>query len=338
LHSKAKAGAMRVQNAKKIAFTKLPPLVIYAIGIVIFISFSFNLFLRSFFKESSSKLPSKTLEARFLENLMIREGGLYTLLGSKPITIFDIESKGVETEEDLLIQYKEFEQFLKRAEEEKNLPEEERTAFNPQGIQLPSYEDYKKGWEKSYKLSAKKLWSSWEKNHKIIDPKFRLFSRKPDDSSIKMGIFVNVPNLVYTLYQYQSVFSHRTGITFDIQKVVDEIEDKDSAFWNAVFGDHYLLGIICGYGEKNAFLYDWGEKHFPRISKEKSLFFSRDKSSNHKSKEDVYPKDLSTPVFFHFGLADQTKINYELEKQKIVQFFDDKDFVQETLNILLKEE
>ncbi|MCB1084097.1 MAG: hypothetical protein KDK61_07275, partial [Simkania sp.] len=176
---------------------------------------------------------------------MIREGGLYTLLGSKPITIFDIESKGVETEEDLLIQYKEFEQFLKRAEEEKNLPEEERTAFNPQGIQLPSYEDYKKGWEQSYKLSAKKLWSSWEKNHKIIDPKFRLFSRKPDDSSIKMGIFVNVPNLVYTLHQYQSVFSDRTGITFDIQKVVDEIEDKDSAFWNAVFGDHYLLGIIC---------------------------------------------------------------------------------------------
>lgn len=56
-----------------------------------------------------------------------------------------------------------------------------------------------------------------------------------------------------------------------------------------------------------------------------------------QSKKDVSPKNLPLPVYFHFGVTDSAKAQYEQEQEKIIDFFSGKDFAQTTLEILLED-
>ncbi|MCB1067637.1 MAG: hypothetical protein KDK56_05575 [Simkania sp.] len=278
---------------------------------------------------------------------MIREGGLYTLLGSKPLTEFDVQSVAEETEEELQTSYENLKAFLDKAEKEKNSSEEERTAFNHDGMVLPTYEKYKERWEKNRTvmkaLNSKKLWEKWKNLEESLDPKFLFISRKAPYGEGEIGLFVNIPSLVYILHHYKSEFSIRTQLEYDPNEESFQIRDPDSLFWSRVFRDHFLTGLVYGYGEKSAYLYEWSNKYLPSIGKEKRQFFSNndDKMSQREKlrvKSEVLPSDLTIPTFFHFGVSDPRKLEYRIEREKIVDHFKDKDFTSEVMRILRGEE
>lgn len=58
--------------------------------------FSFCLVLTFFSNEKNSDLHSQRLEERALKEIMIRNDGIYTLLGSKPVVFFSLSGKSME--------------------------------------------------------------------------------------------------------------------------------------------------------------------------------------------------------------------------------------------------
>jgi hypothetical protein len=191
-------------------------------------------------------------------------------------------------------------------------------------------------------LNHKKLWLEYKKNHVGLDSKFRIFSRKSPFGEEDIGIFVNIPNLVYLLHRYQSEFSKRTQIEYEPSEIVLQLEDDISIFWEKVFQDHFLSGLIYGYGERSSYLYTWSGNHLTTVHKERRCFFSNDAQLKRVAsfivKSDIKPSDLPLPEFFHFGVSDPMKLGYELEKEKIIKCFQDKDFTSEVMKILNGEE
>ena len=303
--------------------------------IVILALITINIFFKSPKVISNPHSPKGDL-TYFLENLMIREGGLYTLVGSKPITEFDIEWSNHQTEEDLQKSYEELREFLHQEKEEKDLLGNKRSDSTPEGL-LPSYAEYKSAWKKQKDvLGAKELWDSWKNSGKKVDPKFRLFSRKAPYGEGQVGLLVNIPNLVYTLYHYKKDFCERTGMEFKPNSVVMHIEDEKSIFWEKVFHDHFLFGLVFGYGERSSYLFDWEEKHFNSFYK-RNLFTSSKEERRFIdliSKQELEVSDLLWPDFFCFGVTDPMKIYYQLEREKIIEYFQGKDFTKTTLEIL----
>ena len=321
---------------KKPFFIRPQGLIIFIGIIVVLAIITIDVFFKSP-KPIAKEQPSKSNTTLFLEHLMIREGGLYTLVGTKPMTEFDIEWSNDLTEEDVQKSYEELKAFLEQAEVEKDLPDEERRAYNPNNVTLPSYEEYKNEWERQKEmLGAKELWDLWKHSHKKIDPKFCIFSRKAPYGEGHMGLFVNIPSLVYTLHHYRKDFCERTDMEFDPNEVATQIEDETSIFWEKVFQDHFLFGLVFGYGERSSYLFDWEKKLFKRLYKRDMFVSSQEerKFIDLMSKKDVEVSDLLWPVFFHFGVADPMRIYYELEREKIIEYFQDKDFTKTTLEIL----
>ena len=153
---------------------------------------------------------------------------------------------------------------------------------------------------------------------------------------VEAGFFINIPSLVYALHYYKKDFCERLHMEFDPNEVVTQIEDETSIFWKKVFQDHFLLGLILGYGERSSYLFDWGEKHLKSIKKDRRHFFAaKDRQDIHlMRKPDLEVSDLLWPAFFHFGVTDPMRIYYELEREKILEYFQDKDFTKTTLEIL----
>ena len=328
-------------NAKKTPFfIKSPLLWILIGGTITLLTFSLN---KYFFKSIPAKhVNQQNPTTLFLENLMVREGGLFTLLGSKPVTEFDIQSVVEESEQDLIESYENLRSFLEKTENEKGFPEKEKTAINEHGVTLPSFKDYKSQYEKHKEMLAsldkKKLWEDWIKKNKTLDPKFLIFSRVSPYAEEDMGLFVNIPNLVYTLHHYYEIFSTRTQIEFDPSFEASQIIDSQSIFWDKIFKDHFLTGLIFGYGERSAFLYDWSNKHLSTVEIEKRFFFNNDAKISQRlhlqNKSNISPSDLPLPTFFHFGICDPTELKYKAEKKEIAAFFQAENYIAIILELL----
>lgn len=338
---------MNSKTAKKKNFFIKPLGFFVFIGLIVALSiFGINFFFNKPSAKSFIQSKEKSKTTLFLENLMIREGGLYTLMGTKPITEFDIDGTLEESEEDIRKSYEEMKAFLERAESEKNKPDKERTAFNPSNLSVPTYEDYKIKCEKNRGflkfLNHKKLWLNFRERHKNLDPKFMLFSRKFSGEENNIALFVNIPNLVYVLHHHYEDFSKRTQTNFDPKEIVFQISNESSVFWNKVFTDHFLKGLVYGYGERSAYLFEWSDEHLETVFKERRAFFSNKdrlkEVANFLVKSNIQVSDLPIPEFFHFGITDSKKIEYEIEKERIVKSFEDKDFTSEVMKILNGEE
>jgi hypothetical protein len=274
-------------------------------------------------------------ETLFIENLMLRDGGLFTLLGSKPMILFNITDDLERTEEEFAKSYREEKERL------------EKTKQDPGNVNLniaiPSYEEFK---EKQLRIreanqfcERKKIWEEWvSKRGYISTPTYKLIARGSGDN--KCGLFINIVQLHYILNKYRNEFEQIVRVEFDPNTIVDSIGDETDIFWQKVFKNHFLLGLLLGYGEKNAYLFDWVRRNslplesiaihrFPEISRlechTKGIF-----------KKNVTIADLVIPYFASFEIDDREIERYLNEREKIIHFLKDKDlatFVLECLQI-----
>ncbi len=269
----------------------------------------------------------------FLETLLLREAGLYTLLGSKPMTEFDVTSTCGETEEDMVRSYKELSRFLELAKHDSE-------HYHANGVVLPDYEEFKKksiSRGKALKfLDKKKVWDGWLNANEItLNPIYKLITR---GSSNKVGLFINVPQMMCALKKYQNEFTLITGVQFDVATILDSIEENHSVFWEKVFSSHYLHGLLLGYGEKNAYLFDWVRKQSLPLNSVSILRFPELTRFNQYTKKilkkDITVNDLPIPYFVSFEINDEEVERYSKERERILNFLKDKDFVSFSLQCL----
>lgn len=247
---------------------------------------------------------------------MIRENGLYTLMGSKPISTFYIADGMPETEEGFKVIYA---QYLSRPKR------------NPADIPL-SYEEFHKEYENTpLYFRHRQLWETWEATTKgKISPRYRfVLQRDPLDKRNDAGLFINVPNTLYVLKFHYSAFARITGLSFDPDKILDEISDNSSPFWRKAFESHYLMGLLFGYGEKNAALFEWEiQNNSPlptvKLSEQRTI----DQTAEICFQERVTLSDLKLPLFGVYSLGDPTIKKYQKEKKYITKQLRGKDFTK----------
>jgi hypothetical protein len=247
----------------------------------------------------------KSDELKFLENVMIRSGGLYVLMGSKPMIDFPIDSGFPETEAECTQQY------------ERDLLSFEHSI---------SYTKYLEACKSCRHLHHRSLWNAWEKQmNNYLGPCYRFVAVNLKGRTT--GFFINIPSTLITLKTYYQEFAEVNGGSFSPEQVIDEIGNQDSLFWTKLFQSSYTIGLLLGYGKRNSFLFHCeqnGEKFIlPR-------FVDLERKLAADSKRDVQVEDLPLPEFCTFCLGDEVMENYKQQRQQIIREFRGKNFETET--------
>ncbi len=276
-------------------------------------------FLSLFFYFNTSE---KSEELVFLENVMIREGGLYVLMGSKPMVSFDVRSGILETAEE----------YQKHLEYAKIKYPEDR---------IETFEEYKISHKLDKHIQYSELWEDWKTKMKnYVGPHFQFITRRaPFGENLSErrnleGLFINNCSLLYVLTVHYSEFEKVFGAPFEPKKVLNEISDPNSIFWERAFRDQYTQGLLFGYGSRNSFIFSWQiENDFPF-----SIRYFQDISLLIKTKFDkkkVNVSDLLLPPISLYFLGDPVLEIYKLQRKEILEEFKNKDF-ESTVKLWLR--
>ncbi len=216
---------------------------------------------------------------RFLEKLLFEEGGVYTLFGSKPLT-------------DILVFHgKETDISLSDLSEDSL---KEMTYINDQTT------DYLDAWKK---FSQQVKWN-----------KFRCFERASPFDPLHVSYFLlNVDNARDVYKKYQTLFTKKLGRKISFNQALEELEDPHSFFWETVFADHELSGLLYGYGEENI-------ETFGKPSSAKAQF-TEDVQSYAKINSSHFPLPI-----YAVSKHDTTTRKYIKERKKIQQIYRNKNF------------
>lgn len=170
---------------------------------------------------------------KFFNDLLLESPAMYTIFGTKPMSGITIISA---SEEEWVESTKMYWQ---------NVEEKEKNKVIQSTLEQYRECDLAVNWER---------WVAWKKNHP--ESPF-LFVKYPTDSKNLFNAYViNAREVVCTMQKYYSLFARELGRDFDPLTETLDFENPDSPFWNAVFKNHLLQGILYGFGEKNAYLFN----------------------------------------------------------------------------------
>lgn len=272
-------------------------------GLILVVTLVFSLF---FFKKFTSPSHNPHFR-RFVDHAMLREGGLYTLLGSKPVTWIDMSYSPPNGEEKLLFW--------------ESLSNNQKIHYSVDDLDFPKY-------------NAKKIAANWVK----IQQKYlgRNFNIVPYENSV---FFINQPVLLNFIEENRDLFAEILGKPMQPIEVLNCIGDQSSSLWQAFLKNHFAMGLLLGYGIHNAKCFAFlvcGEDVPPShlVDEGPSTILYEE-----------HPKigQLQLPMFRVFEGGEDVIDKYERERIQIKRYFQGKNFyqtvyekMQETLNLTVE--
>ncbi|MBS0626310.1 MAG: hypothetical protein JSS32_09695 [Verrucomicrobia bacterium] len=228
-------------------------------------------------RENLDQEDNKKAEA-FMKKFFLEEGAVFTLLGEKPMTdllIYDGKLEDISLE---VLVHPEDAQYV-----------EDCTLEN---------------------------WKAWLKFSKKLKMKnYRFIQRRSnfDPTYIIYGI-INIKLFQDVFEKYGDEFSHvDPEMTFD--QALRELNQPDSRFWTKVFQDHYLSGLLYGYGEKNV-------ESFVEVG-----------GSHMAHSTDENPEEIQLPNYA--ALENDTKIKeYKKQRDFIKNIYKNEEFMKFTIRCL----
>lgn len=294
---------------------------------LIFLASCFFLNSCSFDKSSLQKSDLKISPderiwmTKFFKDVFLDQSAIFTLWGSKPMTFMDCRCY---TQEEMQA----WEAWIE------NLSSDEKKSliYHAEAYNLPE------NWEK------------WEKINTRYPIKKYLFFKSSSfwDPKTDLIYFIDVLQTAFILKQYHETFYDITDIEFNDLDIVFEIQDQDSEFWGKVFKSPVLTGILLGFGEKNAWCFEWAYESVNEETSQKSLNFRNaltSKNSTGKFHFGTSPKKplkitinyFPIPAFASYypeGMDPFIK-KYENERKEIQKIYQRQDFLEFTLNRLM---
>ncbi len=242
----------------------------------------------------------------FFSTLLFQEAGAYTLFGNKPMTFTTLLDEPHEDKEE----------FLKQS---------------PHPIICNE-------------LNFEENWDVWERvKNQFHASRFILCKRaSPAFSTQKSSVFlVNIAATVAVLKKHYPLFREAASSNFDPLKVVFEIENNDSSFWKKVLARHDLMGILLGFGEQNAWLFEESRKceetaSCSRSKKEREFLLSLSQQTPCSNSLVEFDLNLPLPSFICFAEEQSRALikEYEKDRKKIKEAYKGKDLVDVTLKRL----
>lgn len=295
-------------------------------GVVLLMSIAFSHSKISATESISSLVSSeeKACLKRFFRYLLIQEGGIYTLWGSKPVTVFTINLR---TPQELQALYKASGieptiYLVDLSNDNDRLEYEKLSEEQKKRVLFVDNED----------VEILSKWENWEKiREKFTIKKYLLFMKdNPHDKKAPFLFFVNIAQTITTLQDHYMLFKEVYEQDFDPLNSISELKNPHSTFWDKILEDHRTRGILFGYGKENALCFYWQSRD--------SIIKSPPKNAANKDIEfKIYQlEDLPIPGFVSFSENDPIVKKYHKEKKQIQKEYDQKDFVYHTLKKLLE--
>lgn len=235
---------------------------------------------------------------KFFKDILLDEHGIYTLWGSKPLTIVPVFNY---SEEDYKAQY----ETLSNEEKKNSLP--------------------------IYDYNLPENWARWEKiRDQFPLHRYVLFKKLIPDTPKEFFIyFADIAKIAFTLEKHYTLFKRLLNFEFDPLAEAFQLE-KGSQFWDAIFSNSILVGILCGYGEQNAFFFHLAHNDNTNLPQgfRNSLNFHF--SSDAAIKQNIH--NLGIPTFASFSdLEDPVIDRYKQEQAAIKTLYKDKNFLDVTI-------
>jgi|JI10StandDraft_1071094.scaffolds.fasta_scaffold19762_4 hypothetical protein len=291
-------------------------LLLFKKPLIFFIAIIF-LFFSCFLRKTSTTLQKyevtqeeKLWLQEFFRDLLFNSPGAYTLCGTKPVSITNLVHL---TEQDK----------QRLSEEYQLLPEKEKAKL------IFKRYDFNSNYEK---------WEKIKTRFPITQYLFGIFP-SPYEKNAELILFVNIEMTVRVLIDQYEDFRHFLGSDFDPIKVVFEVENKQSFFWNAILKNHVLLGILLGYDKSNSWFFEWNMKYENENNKKGAFIQSLPKKiTEEKYMSNYDPQHFTLPTFIHFGLYTDEKVKkkYEKQRKKIKALYKGRDEVDLTLEWLTR--
>ncbi|MEX0962105.1 MAG: hypothetical protein WDZ28_04525 [Simkaniaceae bacterium] len=190
---------------------------------------------------------------KFYRDLFLDGPMIYTLLGSKPMSCHEI----IDANEEEWIRAHEM--FFDAVPESKK--EKIRKEF------LEEIQNY----------TLHEHWIKWKCIRSRFPNQEFLFREILSESPhLYFVCVVNTKLVIKMLLQHYDLFRKELGFDFDPLSAALEFEKEDSIFWKKLFANHFLQGILYGFGLENAYFFSQenqrkGEKSIESVFKRRSL-------------------------------------------------------------------
>jgi len=235
---------------------------------------------------------------------MFCEDGIYTLWGSKPLTMIAVE------------QY----------------TDQEKQAF----FDLLT-EDEKKNCQFCADYSLDKTWFQWEKiQHRFPLNRFMFF--KMDQFQEEHVFFILLVDILKTAAVIQDnydAFRKVIGTDFHPLELVINMKEKDAVIWKKINGNAHIWGLLFGFGKTNSYLFQWQHFDHPEscndFCRNIDTFLSEDSVKGYMK---YTINNFSIPAFKSFNVIDPVIDNFRTEKNRIKEIYKGNDFLDLTLKKL----
>jgi hypothetical protein len=191
--------------------------------------------------------------------------------------------------------------------------------------------------------------NAWYKYRSEFNFKDFIFLDEEEPTKCFSLILINKKNLLAVLHDHEPVFKQELGELFKPESFLAQLEKRELSLTKAIHNNHRLLGIMLGYGERNATLFQERFELIQEISKRKRENLPQDSELTKKlhvieaqlSDFSEFEEDAIIPPLYF--LADvshpetiELKKRYENDRQKIEELTEKPNFQNEILRQLLR--
>lgn len=189
-------------------------------------------------------------------------------------------------------------------------------------------------WEKP-DYSIKICWETWKSVRDRFKINQYLIVERPfeGDPTSCWIYFVNIEKTALLLSDNYTIFRDVLGREFEPLEEVFEIDNPKSNFWNIVLKNHITKGLLCGYGKRNSYFFNWMVEYQKNPNKVGEYFKTLSFDFSSKEKVDHFranATNFTIPVYRSLP-QDPTIAAYEAEKKQIKETYKNKDFLETTL-------
>lgn len=200
-------------------------------------------------------------------------------------------------------------------------------------------------------IQIKEGLNAWYKYKQSLDFKeYILLDREEDLFECLVFVLINKQSMLSLLHSHEKIFRQKLGEEFNPESFLAKIERREITLAKAINHDQGLLGIMLGYGVRNAMLFQERSNLVKQIEKKKELLFA-DKELEKKfqtieSQLQNFSEfeEFAVVMPLHFG-ADlnhpetiELQKKYESDRQKIAELMKKPNFIEKALKRLSGQE
>ncbi len=194
--------------------------------------------------------------------------------------------------------------------------------------------------------------SAWYKHRDEFDIKDFIFLDEEEDLiSCLVLVIINKKNMLRTLHEHETIFRRELGDSFTPESFLEKLEKREVSLAKATHKNQKLLGIMLGYGVRNASFFQERFDLQEAVEKRKKENLPEDDILTQKLNaiesqvgcfSELEAEAIIPPLYF---LADVShpetialKLQYEKERQEIIELKEKRSFMDLVLKRLVTPE